>query len=114
MTRNSKIAIAAVVIIAIIAVGVGAAYYASYMPPATGASPSITITSPSDGATVTGPSVSVTVSSTDFSVPSQGHYHVYLDSASNYLMGYSQTSTVTFNNVAPGTHTIWASLQSAT
>jgi plastocyanin len=109
MTRNSKIGIAAIVIIAIIAAGVGA-YELAYMPPASsgGGSPTISIISPTNGATV--PSTfSVTVSTSNFNIPTRGHIHVYLDSLQNYQLGPGPTFT--FTNVAPGTHTIWAQLQ---
>ena len=100
--RNSRIALAVIVVIAVIAAGVGAVYYSGYAP--AGMSPTVSISSPANGATVTGSSVSVSISSTNFNVPTQGHYHIYLDNT--LVMAYSQASTVTFNNVAPGTHTI--------
>ena len=71
------------------------------------ASPTVSITSPSSGATVSD-TFSVTVSSTGFSVPSQGHLHVYLDGTER--MVYSPTSTVTFEDVSPGVRTVRAVL----
>ena len=71
--------IAALIAIVVLAAGAGAAVY-YYQPPA-GASPTVSITSPTGGATVQGSSVAVTVSSTNFNVPTQGHYHIYLDNS---------------------------------
>ena len=106
MSRNSKIGIAAIVLIAIIAVGVGA-YELSYVPPSSG-SPTVSIISPTAGATVP-TTFTVTVATSNFNIPTQGHIHVYLDSLQNYQLGNGPTFT--FTNVAPGTHTIWAQLQ---
>ncbi len=106
-----RIAIVAILAVAVIAVGAGAVYYqGAYMAPIPGpiTSPTVSITSPSNGGTIQGSTVTVTVASTGFSVPAQGHYHVYLDST--LLMAFDQASTVTFTNVAPGTHTITAYL----
>ena len=107
MSRNSKIGVAAIVVIAIIAVGVGA-YELSYVPPASSGNPTISIVSPTDGATVSS-TFTVTVSTSNFNIPTQGHIHGYLDSLQHYQLGPGPTFT--FTNVAPGTHTIWAQLQ---
>ena len=108
MSRNSKIGVAAIVVIAIIAVGAGA-YELSYVPPASGSgSPIVSIVSPTDGATVSD-TFTVTVSTSNFNIPTQGHIHVYLDTLQNYQLGNGPTFT--FTNVAPGTHVIWAQLQ---
>jgi hypothetical protein len=98
--------IAALIAIVVLAAGAGAAVY-YYQPPA-GASPTVSITSPTAGATVPG-TFTVTVASSNFNIPTQGHIHVYLDSTSNYQLGNGPTFT--FTNVAPGQHTIWAQLQ---
>jgi plastocyanin len=74
------------------------------------AAPTVSVTSPANGATVSD-TFTVMVSSANFNVPAQGHYHVYLDGQiSAEKMAFSQVSTVTFNNVASGTHTITAYL----
>ncbi len=99
-----RIAILALIVISVIAVSAGAVYYqGAYIPPS-GVSPTVTMTSPSNGDTVRGSTVTVEVSSSNFNVPAQGHYHVFLDSS--VIMAYNPTSTVTFTNVAPGTHTL--------
>jgi hypothetical protein len=70
------------------------------------APPTVSIASPSNGAVVSD-TFSVTMASTNFNLPAQGHYHVYLDNqASTEKMAYNPVSTVTFNDVSPGTHTV--------
>jgi len=69
-------------------------------------SPSLKIISPSNGATVEGPNVVVTLSASGFSIPEQGHYHVFLDNSEQRGPGPS----FTFTNVAVGSHTIRAEL----
>src|SRR3989344_5826791 len=68
--------------------------------------PSLSIISPTNGASVEGPNAVVTVSASNFDIPTQGHYHVFLDSTEQRGPGPS----FTFTNVAVGSHTIRAEL----
>jgi hypothetical protein len=97
--------LAALIVIAVLAVGAGAAVYYSQPPSAI---PTVSIVSPTSGATVSG-TFTVTVATSNFNIPTQGHIHVYLDSLQNYQLGPGPAFT--FTNGAPGQHTIWAQLQ---
>lgn len=95
--------------------------------PAVAAAPGITITSPANGSTVPGPDVTVTISLTDLTLvaaaqatkPTDLHVHYLLDvDPTPYLDGktpiptnnpaiiHSAATSATFNNVAPGRHTV--------
>jgi hypothetical protein len=94
--------------------------------PTTAATPTISITSPSNGASLPAGNVTVTVAVNNFNVvdkqsqanvPGEGHIHFYLDVAAPTAAGipaiptsgtwaHVATTTYTFNNVGAGTHTI--------
>lgn len=71
------------------------------------AAPTVSIVSPQDGATITGNNITVRVTSTNFSIPTEGQYHVFLNSNEQSGPG----STFTFENVTPGNYMIRAELR---
>lgn len=77
--------------------------------------PSLTIASPSNGQVITGSTVTVTVSASNIKLAApngtvaegEGHFHVWIDDANEQR---GAKTTFTFENVAPGQHTIKAEL----
>lgn len=92
--------------------------------PAVAAEPTLTITSPTDGSTTSGSTVKVTWESTDVTIKApaeaqameEGHYHAFLDVEPVTAAGqpiptgpgivHTANAEATFDNVAPGEHTV--------
>lgn len=92
--------------------------------PAVAAEPTVHITSPANGSTVAGPSVTVTWESSGVTIKppaeatakEEGHYHAFLDIMPDTTPGepfpkgegivHTADTSTTFDNVAPGEHTV--------
>jgi hypothetical protein len=100
----------------LVAFGLVAAACSNDTNPPAGGGMSLQIVSPSDGDSVTTPFAVKVDSSVDLGDPGTGNHHVHLcfDGAScdtEYTLGYSDTIEV--KDLAPGEHTIEASLRNA-